>query len=124
MPAYNFKARFAPLVESGEKRQTIRKPRKRPTVAGDRLKLYTGMRTKACRLFFFGTCQSVEPVVIDIRETVQLFPAPYVEVAGKLLPYSDMLALAEADGFSSVWEMVEFFKSTYGLPAALELIKW
>jgi len=29
MPTYNFKERFAPLVESGQKRQTIRKTAKR-----------------------------------------------------------------------------------------------
>jgi hypothetical protein len=30
MPALNFFARFAPLVESGQKRQTIRAPRRYP----------------------------------------------------------------------------------------------
>ena len=50
MPAYTFQSRFAPLVASGEKRQTIRAIGKRRHAAvGDRIQLYTGMRTKACR---------------------------------------------------------------------------
>ena len=51
MPALNFKKEFADKVASGEKRQTIRALRKdgknpRP---GQKLYLYTGMRTKYCR---------------------------------------------------------------------------
>jgi hypothetical protein len=44
MPALDFQARFAPLVESGEKRQTIRKRRKRPIGVGQTLYLWTGQR--------------------------------------------------------------------------------
>lgn len=48
----NFKQQFAEMVESGEKRQTIRRERKghRQIGKGDHLKLYTGLRTKQCRL--------------------------------------------------------------------------
>lgn len=48
MPALNFKAQFAPLVESGAKRRTIRAFRKdkRDPKQGDTLYLYTGLRTK------------------------------------------------------------------------------
>ena len=47
MVAFSFKAQFADLVASGKKTQTIRQTaRAKP---GDRLQLYTGMRTKKCR---------------------------------------------------------------------------
>lgn len=47
MVAFNFMPQFAPLVASGTKTQTIRQTaRAKP---GDRLQLYTGQRTKACR---------------------------------------------------------------------------
>ena len=49
MPALNFKKQFAEKVETGEKRQTVRAKRKRAFVVGDKLYLYTGMRTKYCR---------------------------------------------------------------------------
>lgn len=53
MPAYNFRKQFAPLVESGQKRQTIRTiGKRRHARAGEPLQLYTGQRTKACRKLF------------------------------------------------------------------------
>ncbi len=76
MGAYNFRAQFAEDVESGRKTQTIRAERKdgrRPKV-GDTLKLYTGMRTKACRLLAVGRCTAVVPITIE---------PPCIYVAGK-----------------------------------------
>lgn len=124
MPAYNYKARFAPDVESGKKRQTLRRPRKRPTRPGEHLKHYTGMRTKACRLLTEATCLSVEPVLVDVREIPQLWPRAHIEVSGKVLTHRESLAMAEADGFDCVSDFVDFFKDQYGLPVELELIKW
>lgn len=115
MPAYNYKARFAPDVESGKKRTTLRKPRKYPTKPGDWLKHYTGMRTRACRLLSEGECLSVEPVKIDHA---------FVYLNGESLPYAEIIKLAHADGFASVEEFASFFDGQYGLPVELELIKW
>lgn len=44
MPAYNFQERFAGAVESGQKRQTIRKTDK-GAQPGSKAYLYTGQRT-------------------------------------------------------------------------------
>ncbi len=50
MPTINF-TQFIDKVVSGEKRQTIRKCRKHPFKVGDKLYLYSGLRTKgACNL--------------------------------------------------------------------------
>lgn len=65
MAAINFKEEFAPDVEFGSKRQTIRKVRKNPIVAGEELKLYTGQRTKKCRLLKVARCTRVIPIVIE-----------------------------------------------------------
>ena|SRR3990172_1690956 len=115
MPAYNFKSRFAALVAQGRKRQTIRVGRLRPTKPGDKLKLYSGMRTKLCQLLAEGVCIEVTP--IRITEV-------FVYLDGRQLTYREMGDLARADGFGSIEEMVTFFSDTYGLPVEMELIKW
>jgi hypothetical protein len=115
MPAYNFKKQFASLVERGEKRQTLRLPRKRPTKAGERLKLYTGMRTKQCRLLLEVVCRSVTPVTIDNHS---------IFMDGKRLDVVDSVRFAKADGFERIEDFIEFFHNQYGFPVYLELIKW
>lgn len=52
MVAYNFQARFAPLVESGRKTITIRTrgTARRHARPGDRVQLYTGHRTHVPRI--------------------------------------------------------------------------
>lgn len=49
MVAYNFKSAFINGIVFGEKRQTIRRDRKRHARPGEPVQLYTGMRTKHCR---------------------------------------------------------------------------
>ena len=117
MPAYNFKARFADAVERGDKCQTIRKRRKRPTRPGDTLYLYTGMRTKQCRLLRTEMCIGIAP--IDIYDGRVVFD-------GSELPRWHAQALAEHDGFDTLADFFKFFDDTYGLPVVgeLELIEW
>jgi hypothetical protein len=67
MPALNFRPQFADLVSSGQKTQTIRQVRKCPIKVGDTLWLYTGMRTKQCRLL-------ADAVVTDVQG-IQIIPA-------------------------------------------------
>jgi len=122
MPALNFKQRFAPLVESGAKRQTIRAMRKdgRDPAPGDVLHHYTGMRTKACRKLREEVCTSAEPIGILTDGRVLL-------VDGNGVRFLDPMAigeLAEADGFCSVGEFYDFFNKTHGLPFNGLLIKW
>ena len=61
MPLLGFKKQFAPLVEEGQKRQTIRAKRRdgRNPHAGETLFLYTGLRTKSCRKLGISGCKSV-----------------------------------------------------------------
>ena len=111
----NFSPKFAPLVESSAKRQTIRKLRKRPIKPGDTLRLYTGMRTKACRLLGEAVCADVASVSI------------YDELHGLRLRgciVDTREEFAAADGFASYAEMLAWFERTHGLPFAGVVIRW
>lgn len=119
MPAYNFKKQFADLVESGKKRQTIRKLRKRPTVAGDKLFLYTGMRTKRCMLLMKTTCALVFPITIQVDERV-IFWGDAAEVMPKLTAK----CFVQADGFVNFDDFFEFFWTTYGNEFQGQVIYW
>lgn len=119
MVAYNFTAEMAPLVESGQKRQTIRPCRRRPTKAGDRLQLYTGMRHAGCRLLREGRCVRVTPVEIRERNAHLV-----VILGGKRLPGGALDRFVRADGFQRRMDLRDFFKARYGLPFTGELIEW
>jgi hypothetical protein len=126
MPALNFMKQFANDVELGVKRQSIRPYRKdgRPHCkAGARLKLYTGQRTKSCRLLGVATVLSVRDVEIHSTEMfingTRLFQTIYDRDA----PQTDN-EFAEADGFESFTEMANWFDEKYGLPFKGVVIEW
>jgi hypothetical protein len=113
MPALNFQKQFAPAVEEGNKRQTIRARRKRPIVPGDVLHLYTGMRTASCRKLRETRCQDVLRVVLS-RE--------FAMIDGEYL--IDRESFAERDGFDSYAAMLAWFEKVHGLPFRGDLIRW
>ena len=120
MPLYNFMEQFATDVESGKKRQTIRKKRKRPTVVGDTLYLYTGLRTKAARKLLETKCVDIRPVTIYPQGVIKGILVGYDWLQGARLE-----RFAKADGFETVDEFCQFFLSRYGSPTeGLEVIKW
>lgn len=103
MVAYNFEERFAPLIESGQKTQTIRQ-KKRANV-GDTLQFYTGQRTAKCRKIGEAICTAASYCAIR-KDGVTLgntskFP-------------SDLDEFARADGFQSFSEMLDWFHNRYG----------
>lgn len=121
MPALNFQARFAPLVEAGEKTQTIRARRKdgRDPKPGDRLYLYTGMRTKSCRKLATAECTSVKPIkVFRLGAVIDSDGHDDVRAGGAAESF------ASADGFESYAEMAGWFYRTHGLPFNGLLIRW
>ena len=117
MPALNYKKHLAPLVESGEKRQTIRADRKdgRNPHVGDRLYHFTGLRTKVCRKLREDDCTSVENICIDCHSVV---------VGTMYLTGIEIEVLAIADGFKDTNTFIEFFRTGYELPFYGKLIKW
>ncbi len=116
MPALNFQERFAELVENGEKRQTIRRVRKRPIKPGDMLYLYTGMRTKRCRKLRLARCEKVESIRIEKYGGAIISDEGWIEPAF-------LQAFAEEDGFDSWEEMRDWFDKQYGLPFEGALIQ-
>lgn len=117
MPAYNFKNQFADKVEKGEKRQTIRFPRKRQTIPGDTLHLYTGMRTKSCRRLLPPTpCTAVKPVEIIPQGVI---------LDGEPLWGDDLDKFAIADGFNDFGELSSFLHKAYpNQTLKMEVIYW
>lgn len=112
MVAINFKNEFAEDVESGKKRQTIRK--KARCKPGDALQLYTGMRTKKCRKLADAICTSVAPVTID-----------HCSIYSGQMKLLNEDQIARDDGFEDFTAMAEWFEKQYGvLPFEGELIKW
>lgn len=123
MPALNFQERFAEAVESGEKRQTIRRVWKRPIKPGDRLYFYAGMRTKHCRRLqpsVYRECVYTRPINID-KYGITMSAFGFVHG-----PYEAGLGdeVAQADGFRDWAEMREWFKKIHGLPFEGVVIQW
>jgi hypothetical protein len=129
MVALNFKAEFADAVEDGVKCRTIRQHRKagNPS-AGDRLQLYTGMRTKSCRKLLDAICTRVRSIEIDHLGVVlagrPLFGGNAPAYLGGVQPEQYDGDFAMADGFDSFTDMVNFFEKQYGLPFKGQLIQW
>lgn len=114
MVAYNFQAQFAPDVEAGRKRQTIRSEgKRRHAQIGDTVQLYTGMRTKGCRQIGTGICTT--STYCAIREDgITLGNHPKVNIE----------EFARADGFRDFDHMKQWFRDTHGLPFTGRLIAW
>ena len=122
MPLLGFQSRFAPLVESGEKRQTIRAYRKdgRDPREGDRLYLWTGLRTKGARKLGESNCISARPLTLRFEHGAGMFGT----MNGRRLAFDELEEIAMSDGFYGTEEMAEWFSSTHGLPFRGLLIEW
>jgi len=117
MPAINFQSQFAPMVESGAKRQTIRAKRKNPIVAGDKLFLYTGMRTKKCRKLKEVECIAVFDILIE--------PTQCTIGGVKMVWDIDYLdKFAKNDGFKDWERLIKWFATHHALPFEGQLINW
>ena len=103
------------------KTQTIRAFRKdgRDPNAGDKLYLYTGMRTKNCIKLGEVICKEVSE--IEISDQMIFLKTDLIQ--GPLLTWQAR-ALAQADGFDDLEDMQNWFKQTHDLPFKGKLIKW
>lgn len=107
MVAYSFAARFAAPILAGTKRQTIRADRRRHARPGEELQLYTGMRTRHCKLIGRAFCVEVQPIVL-------VFDDANPDAEGYRLPRYQMQVsrddLARADGFTNWADMRAFWR--------------
>ncbi len=113
-----FQPRFAKLVESGEKRQTIRKTPKRMPEAGDLID---------CRMWSGKPYRSKQHHI----RTEEIFAIHNIKISEKDL-YLDGVkfhessrnCVAKRDGFLDFEDMVKWFQKTHELPFNGILIVW
>ena len=116
MVAYSFNSRFIDPIDSGRKRQTIRAIGARHHAkAGSALQLYTGMRTKACRLIGRAVCASAQPITLDFKRARYILGSELDPRAkGQILSNDrDVQAFAQADGFADWWGLVDFWRAEH-----------
>jgi hypothetical protein len=109
--SFSFRKQFADRVERGEKLQTIRPRRKdgRMPKPGDKVSLFTGMRTAYCRRLGSSTVVEAFPVYLDLDE----LGARMIVINGMRLNFGEAEAFAKLDGFQNAREMIEWFRGTY-----------
>lgn len=104
MVAYSFKERFVDPIRAVTKCQTIRADRRRHARAGEELQLYTGMRTRHCKLIGRADCLSVWPVTLIFQDgdgvALESFKSHYG---------GDLDNFAVADGFRNWAELRDFW---------------
>jgi len=112
MVAYSFQKQFAMPILEGTKGGTIRANRKRHAHPGEELQLYTGMRTKHCRLIARKPCLAVTPISLNFKIN------EWVGIAGVASPIKGARSLdtfAVFDGFSDWASLREFWRETHDL---------
>ncbi len=120
MVAYSFRPRFAALIESAAKTQTIRGPRRRHALPGERLQLYTGMRTRHCRkLLPDQVCASVDPILLWPEN------GRWFAFLGRADPIAVDDAFAQRDGFTDAADFASWWSQAHGVRRfSGVLIRW
>lgn len=103
---------FIDKILSGEKRQTIRRagPKWAKVKAGDKLTLYAGLRTKACRKLGEAVVKSITPIMVDTECDNVAVETPLGDFNLDLPALNDLVA---RDGFVSNDEFFKFFLLNY-----------
>jgi hypothetical protein len=102
----NFSGRFADLVASRTKRQSIRVDKHNRYRVGTWLQLYTGLRTKQAQKL-----TDADPVIMA-NYSVMIDPDELV-LAGTRIPPDQREHFAHMDGFADYRDMLEWFQHTY-----------
>ena len=115
---------FIDKILSGEKRQTIRRASQKwaNVKAGDKLTLYTGLRTKECR--------KLGEAVVESNQTILLNPSfcgikKFPLSGAYWLTDEEESILAKQDGFDNLDDFWAFFENHYGDNMGLfKVIRW
>ncbi len=124
MPLLNFHKRFADAVQQSKKRTSIRAHRKRPINPGDRLYLYTGLRTKHTRKLGESTCIEIHHVRIKRTNFTTKNLRYLFYLNSKRLTPKQVEALAIADGLDGAQDLFEWIEKNHGFPFYGSLIVW
>lgn len=122
MPILSFNKRFVGKIKNGSKRQTIRALRKYPIRSGDKLYLYTALRTKYAKKLRDVHCKMTEQIKITRRGiTIYSMNIPVAFYPGNHIATD---AIARNDGFKDWAEMKAWWLKTHGLPFHGTIIYW
>lgn len=131
MPLLNFQKQFASGVRASvdeayklrskekPKRTTIRAMRKRPFKKGDKLYLYTGLKTKNCHKLGEAICTKAELCKMDYKDSELT-----ISMDDRKLTWEEIIRLANIDGFSAVYDFIKWFQDNYGFPFIGQRITW
>ncbi len=103
MGLYGFKPQFKPKILSGEKRHTIRAPRKIEDKPGNTFYGYVGLRQPGEEKIIEAPYVKGEPIIIEPS-------AHLIEISGVRLSSDEMEAFARADGFEGWLQMRLFWR--------------
>lgn len=120
MPAINFQTQFAPKILDGTKVFTLRALRKdrRDPKMGDRLYLFTAMRTKKCRKIAEQPCRFAAMILLSHRSIT----IPGLAI---LTNEQQMEAFARLDGFGNYHAFCQFHEIKAGMTTkSMRLIAW
>lgn len=105
-----FKPQFAPLVERGDKRQTVRPTPKRLPHHGDAISLreWTGKPYRSKQ-------RILRTATVTGTQRVEIWPfSKLIAINGQLLDHDEAYNFARADGFIDQWEMFDWFAAEHG----------
>ena len=111
MVAYSFNPRFELPIVTLRKTGTIRAPgRRRHARVGERLQLYTGMRTRSCRLLATAQCQASDRLRVWF-ETPRVIVGEIADgIAIEDINHcADFDVFAQDDGFADFDDMARFW---------------
>lgn len=116
MSSLSFNKKFVPAILNGSKTQTIRRFRKRPIKIGERLYLFTGMRTKQCERIGQAICTHRYVVKINRKG---------IDYGSNVVRDPAILdALAKMDGFNNWDDMRRWWILNNDLPFKGHLYMW
>jgi len=137
MPSLSFKKEFAPGILAMLDKQyakrtgvepkgtTIRATRKRPIRKGDKLFLFSGLRTKYCKKLGETICKKTEEIIITEDESIIKILREIsvsITVNGISLGETEAQKIATCDGFEDWSQMVTWFRKNHGLPFSGQII--
>jgi hypothetical protein len=116
-----FKPQFAPLVERGEKNQTVRPPPKRkqdmPQVGQ-----VISLRTWTGRPYFSKQRILRESVITEVSKIKIL--SNQIQINGRFTIPTEREEFAKRDGFANEADLKAWFQEQHGLPFSGILIRW
>ncbi len=102
-----FKKRFRAPIESGAKIHTMRDVRKNPPKIGERLFMYTGLRTKYCELITNReTLRATQQIEIKVHVFSKIVCA---WIDGRCLDVFEVAEFVQNDGFDDAEDFAEWW---------------